>query len=607
MSHATASSNETPSSYAIRYTVELAEPYAHRYLVHLDIDAPAQQQEVRLPAWIPGSYMIRDFAKNIVELHAINTSTQAPLKAEKKDKSTWIIHTQGQPTRISYPVYAWDLSVRSAHFDQTHAYFNGTSLFLEVLGQESQPCSLNIIKPSFKESSEWKVATSLKPVDHGRYEFGLYHADNYDDLIDHPVEISDFTLASFEACGVQHDVVLVGKHYADMDRLCRDLKIICEYQINFFGTPAPMDYYLFMTLVVDQGYGGLEHRASTSLIANRSDLPHKNDKEITDGYRTYLGLCSHEYFHTWNVKRIKPQKFLPYDLTQEVHTNLMWLFEGVTSYFDNLFLARSGVISNESYLECLGQDITRVIRQNGRFRQTVADSSFDTWTRFYKQDEGAPNHIVSYYVKGALIALGLDLLIQTKSDHQFRLDDVMRHLWERYLSEGRGVNETEMPDVIQEVTSVNVSDYLNLALHTTDDLPLSDLLKAVGVSYEEYQSASLTDLGGKKPTKESTFSSGLRSKAHPMGAEIVQVLDNMPAQAAGLSAGDVIIAIDQLKVGNGDIDKLLGKFDENSDIPCHFFRQDQLMSCDIKISKTSLPSVYLSIINENEAEKWIKH
>lgn len=607
MSQTPVPSYETASSYAVRYTVELAEPYAHRYLVHLDIDTPAQQQEIRLPAWIPGSYMIRDFAKNIVELAATDPSNQAPLAVEKKDKSTWLIHTDGQPIRISYRVYAWDLSVRSAHFDQTHAYFNGTSLFLEVLGQETQPCSLNLQKPSFTESTKWKVATSLTPVNHERYEFGLYHADNYDDLIDHPVEISDFTLASFEACGVQHDVVFVGKHYADLDRLCKDLKTICEYQINFFGTPAPMDYYLFMTLVVDQGYGGLEHRASTSLIANRSDLPHKNDKEITDGYRTYLGLCSHEYFHTWNVKRIKPQKFLPYDLTQEVHTSLMWLFEGVTSYFDNLFLARSGVISKESYLECLGQDITRVIRQNGRFRQTVADSSFDTWTRFYKQDEGAPNHIVSYYVKGALIALGLDLLIQQKSKHQYRLDDIMKHLWQRYLSEGRGVDEDEMPELIQKITAVDVSDYLNKALHSTEDLPLSSLLKEAGIAYKDYQSSSLNDLGGKKPSTEHQFSTGIRTKAHAMGAEIVQVLDNMPGQTAGLSAGDVIVAIDHLKVGKADIDKLLSMFDQDCEVPCHFFRQDQLMSSVIKTSKTSLPSVYLEIINETETEKWIKH
>lgn len=603
-------SQATNENYAIRYTVELAEPYAHRFLVHLDIDTPQKDQELRLPAWIPGSYMIRDFAKNIVELSATDIESQQSLSVEKKDKSSWVVHTHEKPICISYRVYAWDLSVRSAHFDQTHAYFNGTSLFLEVLGQEQAPCSLDIQQPGHSYCSDWRVATSLKPLNNKRYEFGVYHADNYDDLIDHPVEISDFTLASFEACGIQHDVVLVGKHYADMDKLCQDLKVICEYQIQFFDTPAPMDYYLFMTLVVDQGYGGLEHRASTSLIANRSDFPHINDQKITDGYRTYLGLCSHEYFHTWNVKRIKPQKFLPYDLTQEVHTELMWLFEGVTSYFDNLFLARSGIISNECYLELLGQDITRVIRQNGRFRQTVADSSFDTWTRFYKQDEGAPNHIVSYYVKGALIALGLDLLIQQESNHCYRLDDVMRHLWKRYLSTGQGVTENEMPSLIKEVTQVDVAQYLHDALHTTEDLPLDKLLKNTGIALEEYEVSSLKDLGGKKPSNEAssqnTFSFGAHAKANPMGSELIQVLDTMPAQQAGLSAGDVIFAIDGLKLGSKDLDSVLSKFAENTKVSIHFFRSDLLMETEIILSKSSLPSVYLSIENEADCKKWIK-
>ncbi|GAA3922397.1 PDZ domain-containing protein [Litoribacillus peritrichatus] len=594
------------SSYNIRYSVELAEPNAHRFHVHLEIDHPETEQIIRLPNWIPGSYLVRDFVKNIVELEAYSIESGMKLLTTKLDKSSWKIITHGKPVRISYIVYAWDLSVRSAHFDQTHAYFNGTSLFLEVLEHEKEPCLLTIEKPTSEPYDTWQVATSLRPVDHPRYEFGHYHAENYDDLIDHPVEISDFTLASFEACGVQHDVVLVGKHYADTDKLCQDLKQICEYQINFFETPPPVDYYLFMTLVVEQGYGGLEHRASTSLISERSDLPAKNATEITEGYRTYLSLCCHEYFHTWNVKRIKPAKFLPYDLTQEVHTELMWLFEGVTSYFDNLLLARSGVITEESYLELLGQDITRVHRQNGRFRQTVAESSFDTWTRFYQQDEGAPNHIVSYYAKGALIALGLDLLILKESQQQARLDDVMRHLWKRYLATGFGVSETEMPGLIKQVTGVDVSEYLQQALHTTDDLPLKDILADHGVELIWYPAASLTDTGGKKPSTESTHSLGVRAKAHPMGAELVHVLDNMPGQIAGLSTGDVILAIDQLKLGKQDMDKVISNFSVGDEIECHFFRRDQLMVTTIKLTESTLSSCYLTISDTNKCREWIK-
>jgi predicted metalloprotease with PDZ domain len=601
-----ASVQTSSSTYDICYTVELSEPHAHRLQIHLDIYQPNDEQTLRMPAWIPGSYMIREFAKNVVEITAIEKDSGQALPVHKSDKSSWKVKTQGTPIRVSYKVYAWDLSVRSAHFDQTHAYFNGTSVFLEVLGQEEKQCLLDIQKPEQSFTQDWKVATSLTPLAKARYQFGHYHADNYDDLIDHPVEISDFTLASFDACGVQHDVVLVGKHYADMERLCTDLKTICEYQINFFGQPAPMDYYLFMTLVVDQGYGGLEHRASTSLIANRSDLPSKSMENITDGYRTYLGLCSHEYFHTWNVKRIKPQNFLPYDLSQEVHTELMWWFEGVTSYFDNLILARSGVISPESYLELLGQDITRVIRQNGRFRQTVAESSFDTWTRFYKQDEGAPNHIVSYYVKGALIALCLDLILQSKSNHEHRLDDIIQYLWRRYLETGQGVEETEMSELVQKETGIDVSDYLSKALYSTEDLPVSELLAKVGIKLNEYQSSSLTDLGGKSPSTEGKVSLGLRSKVHSMGAELVQVLDKMPAQTAGLSAGDVIIALDGLKLGTQSPDQIAANFDQGQSIECHFFRRDILMSTTIELNSPALASCYLTISDETQCQKWIK-
>lgn len=592
----------------IHYQVECKEPHAHRYHVSLFIEKPSEHQVLRLPSWIPGSYMIRDFAKNIVEIHAHNLEDKQPLQIEKQDKNSWIVNTQQQSICVSYIVYAWDLSVRSAHFDQTHAYFNGTSLFLEVLDQAEKACSVELIAPEGEQYADWRVATSLNPVVSRDYTFGTYKASGYDDLIDHPVEMGDFTLATFHACGIQHDVVLVGKHYADMDRLCADLTKICEYQIQFWGEKPPVDYYLFMTLVVDNGYGGLEHRASTSLIANRADMPLKTMGDITEGYRQYLGLCSHEYFHTWNVKRIKPNRFMPYDLNQEVHTELMWFFEGITSYYDNLILAKCGCITEESYLELLGQDITRVHRQNGRFRQTVANSSFDTWTRFYKQDEGAPNHIVSYYAKGALIALALDLTLRDGSDHKQSLDQVMQYLWQRYQQQNVGIDEHEMPSLIQEITGVDVSELLQKALYTTQDLPLAELLSTQGYELNWYNSNKITDTGGKKPSTKDTandFALGVRAKVNPQGAELVQVFDNMSAQQAGLSAGDVIIAIDQLKVNANNLDDAFKPFSNNDQVICHFFRKDILMSTTIELTEQAYASAYIEKVKKNNDLGWI--
>ncbi|MDH5692734.1 MAG: peptidase M61, partial [Gammaproteobacteria bacterium] len=316
------------NSPANHYTVKPVRPEAHVYEVTLHIPEPiAGGQIVHMPAWIPGSYMIRDFAKNIVQLWA--ESEGRMLAVDKVDKQTWQVESCERDLCLRYEVYAWDLSVRAAHLDKTHAYFNGTSLFMAAQGLEDRPCTLELLSPDGKEYQLWKVATAMPRLNAEEFGFGTYQAANYDELIDHPVEIGQFDHIRFEACGVPHDVVITGAHNADLERIARDLKPICEAQIAFFGGKAPVDYYLFMVMVVGNGYGGLEHRASTSLLCSRDDLPAFSAKELSEPYKLFLGLCSHEYFHTWNVKRIKPEKFLPYDLRSESHTRLLWVFEGI--------------------------------------------------------------------------------------------------------------------------------------------------------------------------------------------------------------------------------------------------------------------------------------
>src|SRR5581483_4613820 len=328
-----------------------------------------------------------------------------------------------------------------AHLDTTHAFFNGPSVFLKVEGREDDPCEVEILPPKGARYRSWRVATAMRRKDAGPNGFGTYRADNYDELIDHPVEIGAFTLPAFRACGVPHGVALTGRHRADMDRLCRDLKVLCETQIRFFGEPAPMDRYLFLVTAVGEGYGGLEHRSSTALLCSRDDLPQKGVAEVTNGYRTFLGLASHEYFHTWNVKRIRPAAFSPYDLNRESYTTLLWAFEGITSYYDDLLLVRSGLITRDAYLELLGKAVTSVLRAPGRLKQTVEESSFDAWIKYYRQDENAPNAMVSYYVKGGLVALCLDLLIRSETQGRRSLDRVMRALWKRYGQKGVGIPE----------------------------------------------------------------------------------------------------------------------------------------------------------------------
>lgn len=599
----------------IHYRIIPHDPHAHLYRVSLHIQNPLSQgQRVRLPAWIPGSYMIRDFARNIVWLRAWQGNQEVAVK--RIDKSTWALGSVVGPVVVDYEVYAWDLSVRAAHLDQHHAYFNGSSVFLAVQGQEHHPCTVDIDPHSGGIGKQWRVATTLREDTAARYGYGRYKADSYDELIDHPVEIADFTLASFDACGVPHEVVITGKHTADMPRLCADLKKICEYQIRMFGEPAPYDRYVFITWAVGDGYGGLEHRSSTSLICCRDDLPSiKQRDRVSEGYRTFLGLCSHEYFHNWNVKRIKPAKFLPYDLTQESYTELLWAFEGITSYYDDLVLLRTGLIDVKTYLEILGQNVTRLLRSPGRLHQSLVDSSFDAWTKFYKQDENSPNAIVSYYLKGSIVALGLDLLLRDLGQHRLSLDSVMLVLWREYAQKGRGVGESGIEDVtlalvesrIGEAAVQTVQAFFHRALRETEDFDLAHLLHRCGVKTHLRASESPSDKGGTEGKSDTSMRAVLGGNLvnDPQGARIQTLLNGSAGHKAGLSAGDVIIAVNGIRTDANLFEKHLSRYCPGDHVSLHAFRRDELFSVEVELSSAPLDTCYFSIEDEEKLKYWL--
>jgi len=569
----------------ISYRIVPVSPEAHLFQVTLTIANPAPTgQQVALPAWIPGSYMIREFARNIVRITANSKGAKVALK--KLDKHTWQAAPCAGPLVISYEVYAWDLSVRAAHLDQSHGFFNGTSVFLRTLGQEGVEHEVQIDAPEGTDYARWRVATAL-PRARGTkpYGFGLYRAADYDELIDHPVEMGTFSLATFRACGVPHDIVITGRHDCDLKRLASDLQKICEYQIRFFHGPraqaknVPYERYVFMTLALGEGnYGGLEHRASTALICSRNDLPYTGMAGTTETYRTFLGLCSHEYFHTWNVKRIKPAVFLPYDLTRENHTSLLWAFEGFTSYYDDLVLVRSGLISVEEYLGMIAKTAQGVLRGAGRKKQSVADSSFDAWTKYYRQDENAPNAIVSYYTKGSLVGLCLDLLLRRETGGKKSLDDVMRLLWRECGARGVGVAEDGVEQAAYGVAGPQakraLSAFFRQAVYGTEDLPLQAMLEQVGVEFETE--------GG------TAVSIGARTASAGEGVKLTQVLDGGGAQRAGLSAGDVVIAIDGLKAGGANLDKLLARKRKGAHVKVHAFRRDELIEREVVLGTSEL-------------------
>ncbi len=445
----------------ITYTVSIPDAAAHLIDVRLEVRQPdAAGQILRLPNWIPGSYMIRDFSRNIVSINAWQGSD--PVTLAKLDKSTWQAPAGLDTLTVEYRVYAWDLSVRSAHVDKTHAFFNGTSVFLCAQGQDNVAHQVTFERPAHDTAQAFQLATSLSAIDADADGFGLYQAPDYDELIDHPVEQGTFKRLQFDACGIPHEIILTGACHFDEQRVIDDLTRICEYEIKFFGEPPAMERYLFLIMVVGEGYGGLEHRSSTALMITRENLPVIGNSATSDPYLNFLGLCSHEYFHTWNVKRIKPARFVPFDLNQESYTELLWFFEGMTSYYDDLVLLRTGLIDEERYLGLIAKTLTRIQRGPGRLTQTVSASSFDAWHKFYKQDENSPNAIVSYYAKGSLVALCLDALLREHSQDEVTLDTLMRTLWERWLETGAGLQEDEPQKLASQIAGRDLSGFFDL-------------------------------------------------------------------------------------------------------------------------------------------------
>jgi len=587
----------------IQYQITSHNPASHYFDVCIRVERPDPAgQALRLPNWIPGSYMIRDFARNLLDLRASNDSGE--LGIEQIDKSNWRVAASPGPLTIEYKVYARDLSVRAAHLDDTHGYYNGSSVFLEVIGQSQQPCEVLIEKPSPQYCADWRLATSLSRKQAEAFGFGLYQASDYDDLIDHPVEMGEFVQIAFEACGVPHDVVLTGRFELDGERLAADLKKICEQHIRFFGEPAPMDYYLFLVMVVGDGYGGLEHRASTSLVASRASLPKPGQTGVDDDYRDFLGLCSHEYFHTWNVKRIKPEVYRPYDLQREVYTDLLWAFEGITSYYDDLALVRAGLIDQQAYLELLAQTMTRVQRGRGRHRQSAAESSFNAWTKFYKQDENAANAIVSYYAKGCLIAACIDLKMREISGGKKSLDDVMRQLWQEYREQGRGVEPDRIQQLVCEISGADLGEFLDDAIYGTVDLPLGQLLDGVGVDLIQRVAANLQDKGGKDSTGElPRVDFGALLKQENGAIAIQRVSEDGSAQAAGLAAGDQIIAVDGLRLDLAKFEKKMLRAEPGDFCYVHAFRRDELRLFEIELKAAEANTIVLKPGGSHEAAR----
>jgi predicted metalloprotease with PDZ domain len=496
---------------------------------------------------------------------------------------------------IRATIYALDQSVRGALLDRRRGYFNGACVFLFAEGRESEAVEVELVVPDDPVASEWRVATAMNRASVDARGFGTYRAADYDELIDHPVEIGEFTRTVFTAGGVPHELTITGKIDSDLERVAHDLSQICEAQIEFFGPPAPFVHYVFLGLAVGDGYGGLEHRASSSLIFSRDDLPKPGEPGVPRAYQRFLALASHEYFHAWHVKRTRPAAFVPYRLDRRNHTRSLWVFEGITSYYQDLFLLRSNLIGVPAYLQRLGEHLTRLYRTPGRLRQSLAASSFDAWDSLYKPDANSPNAGVSYYVKGALVALALDLTLRAAPEPH-SLDDVIQLLWRRFGARDVGVPENGFEQLALEIGGPALADFFATAVRGTDDLPLADLFAACGIKLNLRAAAGPADAGGTPGSKdEAPFALGAAYRGRDGGLELTVVFDNGSAQNAGLCPGDLVVAIGGLRVGERNLASRLARAEEGTAVRVTAFRGDELIDVDLVPTPPQQDTCYLEL------------
>ncbi|CAG0942407.1 hypothetical protein GPROT2_01691 [Gammaproteobacteria bacterium] len=558
-------------------------------------DPEREGQVVSLPAWIPGSYLIRDFARHVVSMEA--SCNGEPVALRKLDKSTWRAAPVEGELMLRAEIYASDLSVRGAHLDASGAFFNGSSVFLKVHGREDVRHLVHLSPGEEATTAAWQVATSMTRLTGAAWEFGAFEAGSYAELIDHPVMMGPLTVTEFEVAGVPHALVLAGRHDADLSRLGTDLGRLCAWQVGFFGGSAPMDRYLFLVRLTGDAVGGLEHRASSALVCHRNHLPRRGQPAMSRDYRGFLGLASHEYFHAWNVKRIRPAELASGSLDREAYTRQLWIFEGITSYYDDLALLRSGLVSTETYLELLGRTLTAVYRAGGRRRQTLEEASFDAWIKFYRPDENTPNAQVSYYAKGAMVALALDLEVRLRTGGRVSLDDIMRVLWENHGRRELSIQEGTFEELAAEVTGLDLTEFFRTSLRSTVDPPVGILLAQFGIRLQLRCAEGAADAGGTAGQRAGRPRPwlGLRTRTVSGRCRVSHVLDGGPAQAAGVMADDELVALNGVRLEADGVDSVTDLLTTGQAVELHVFRRDELLQIRLQVGDAPKDTCYLTI------------
>ncbi len=555
-------------SLQIRYTISMLHPETHRFQLTVEVRGwEGAHADLVLPAWTPGSYLIREFARHVEGFRA-ETLDSAPLPVTRLSKAAWRVETGGERSfRARYEVYANELTVRTSHLDATHGYFNGANVFTYLDGYKEQPVTLRIEAPE-----GWHASIALPQDDKGHYQ-----AATYDILVDSPGEVGTHRVLHFEALGKPHEVALWGTGNEDEGALRRDLKQVVEGVAEMFGSELPYERYLFIVHLGDRLSGGLEHRDSTTLAVDRWTFEPRSE------YEKFLRLAVHEFFHVWNVKRIRPHNLGPFDYTQEVYTPLLWVMEGFTTYYDVILLRRAGFISERRCLDMLAERIGSYRQQPGRLVQSLEESSLTAWTKFYRQDENYINTGISYYVKGGLVALMLDLGIRARTESRKSLDDVLRYLWQEYGRRDVGFTGEQFEQAVTRVGEIEFEPYLRRFLRGVEELPLEEAVERAGLRLD-----SRAKEGGPRGW------TGLLLKSDSGGVVVKNVLRDSPAEAGGLMVGDRLLAIDGYEIRDEKfLTARLREREAGERITLHLFRYGLLMERSIVLGEAPPESVTL--------------
>lgn len=540
----------------IHYKLCVTSPERHSANIEISAGVNADQAVLALPVWSPGSYKVRDYSKQLRDLQVDDGHGRA-LSFEKIRKNAWLVALDGATTlRARYEVYGYERSVRTNHIDDQHAFLTGPATFLYLEGAKERPCSLEISAPE-----GWDQEC---PLDQ---DAGRYQAANFDTLVDSPIELGPFERLEYEVGGVPHSLVVTGQGNRAGAKWLDDFKRICEVEVALFGE-LPISAYSFIVHLTAKGGGGLEHKRGSVLQFVGSKLRKRKT------YLDYLSLVAHEYFHTWNGKRIRPKELGPFEYDHEVYTRELWVVEGITAYYDELILSRAKVAKPSEFLEMVSKRLRVLQSQPGRLRDSLAAASFDAWIKLYQPDEETVNNSISYYVKGQLVALLLDLEIRRRSADQKSLDDVMRQLWrEHEESGGEGYEARRIEAIVAELVGDDVADFFEHNIRSTKEVDFNRYLRHVGLRICEAE----------KPEPDL----GIKLKDNGSGVVVKNVLRGGAGERGGLSARDEIIAVEGRKVSRSEFDERLKDFDCGTSLTLTLFRDGRLLERQVELGEHS--------------------